>query len=323
VFAGLPGTGISSAGPIGIPSTSPTPDLTTVPQMTLQEATKNAAKTYQIGDRINLLTEINSPTLENGDHLALKLPEGASKLEDQGWYIDPSSQFLGGVFRFIVSPIQTGALTLPTLLIQKEDGITIGRTAPYQIQVTGPEKKDQKEAELLEITSRSLPIKYWILFSLLALFVMCGVSYLVYRTLKNRRKKPTFIPKTQADPEHVVALRKINELYQTYPYEIVNLKPIAFGVSETLKEFFSKRFKIDAIESTSDEMIELLRKEAINGENLREIQTLFQDLDLVKFTKSENYSHFDQFKYQDLKVKSQLIIQKWTLKPVEPKGPQI
>jgi hypothetical protein len=69
-------------------------------------------------------------------------------------------------------------------------------------------------------------------------------------------------------------------------------------------------------------MIELLRREAISGESLREIQVLFQDLDLVKFTKVENYSHFDSAKYQDFKVKSQLIIQKWTLHSL-PRGPVV
>ena len=311
---------LSLASELPTSTSSPTPDLTSVPQLALQEATKNAAKNYQIGDRINLLAEIKASGLENGAHLSLKLPEGSSKLEDQGWYIDPSSQYLNGSFHFIASPIQTGSLTLPTLLVVNDDGLTLGRTSPYSVQVTGPEKKDNAKAELLEITQSSLPGKYWVLLMAFILAIVAGGAYGVSRYLKTRRKKPTSIPQPVVEADHVIAFRKINNLYQTYSYDLENLKPLSFGISETLKEFFSRRFNIDATEATSDEMLELLRREAITGENLREIQILFQDLDLVKFTKTENYSHFDALKYQEIKVKSQLIVQKWTLQ-TKPQGP--
>jgi hypothetical protein len=292
-------------------SPSPSPDLTQVSLLPLSEAQKNPNKTYQIGDRISLLVEMKGNLVENGDKLSLKLPDGSSKLEEQGWYVDPSTQYLNGIFRFIASPIQTGSLTLPTLLITKEDQTVIGRTATFSIQVTGPEKKENPE--LIDITSSALPAKYWVLFSLLALIVMGLVSYGLVRFLKNRRKKPKFMPDVPVELDHLRAIRKIDSFYQNFPYAIDNLKPVAFGVSETLKEFFSSRFKIDATEATTDEMIELLRKEAITNENLREIQLLFQDLDLVKFTKSENYGHFDESKYLDLKLKAQAIILKWKL----------
>ena len=298
------------------PSPTATPDITGMAVLSLSEAQKNPNKTYQIGDRISLLVEMPGNLAENGNKLSLKLPDGASKLEDQGWYIDPSTQYMNGIFRFIASPIQTGSLTLPTLLITKEDQTVIGRTATFQAQVTGPEKKDTPD--LLDLTTSTLPAKYWVMFSLLALLVMGLVSYGVYRFIKNRSKKPKFLPQTPEELDHVRALRKIEALYQSLPYQMDNLKPIAFGVSETLKEFFSARFKVDATEATTDEMIELLRKEAITNDNLREIQLLFQDLDLVKFTKSENYSHFDESKYLDLKIKAQAIVQKWKMAPIAP-----
>jgi hypothetical protein len=304
---------VPPAGAEASASASPTatPDLSQVSLLPLSEAQKNPNKTYQIGDRISLLVEMKGNLVENGDKLSLKLPDGSSKLEEQGWYVDPSTQYLNGIFRFIASPIQTGSLTLPTLLITKEDQTIVGRTATFSIQVTGPEKKDNPE--LIEIASSSLPTKYWVLFSFLALIVMGLVSYGVYRFLKNRRKKPKFLPDAPVELDHLRAIRKIDSFYQDFPYRIDNLKPVAFGVSETLKEFFSSRFKIDATEATTDEMIELLRKEAIANENLREIQLLFQDLDLVKFTKSENYGHFDESKYFELKLKAQAIIHKWKL----------
>ena len=295
--------------PAPLPSASP--DVSVLAPLPLQEAQKNSSKSYQIGDRINLLVDLRLPGLESGEHLSLNLPEGSSKLEDQGWYIDPSSQYLGGVFHFIVSPIQTGNLTLPTLIISKNDQSILGRTAPYTIQVSELAKKEGNQAaELLDISTAQLPLKYWVFLLALILFIMIGI-YFIYRNYKRTKKKPLAIPEKKLEPDHEIALKKINALYQNYPFQLENLKPISFGISETLKEFFSKRFKIDAIEATTDEMIELLRSVTLSGENLKEIQILFQSLDLIKFTKIENYSHYDNGKYLDLKIQSQFIIQKW------------
>jgi hypothetical protein len=243
----------------------------------------------------------------------LKLPEGSSKLEDQGWYLDPSTQLLGSIFRFVVSPIQTGKLTLPTLLLLRGEVEYLGRTKPYSINVAALEQKDGKPPELLEPTPTSLPTKYWIIFSTITLGLALIIFYFIRRHLIKKRNRPQVMPVLVREPDHVIALKLLNSLYSNTPYSLENLKPIAFGVSDILKEFFSSRFKIDASESTTDEMIELLRKQALPGENLREIQVLFQDLDLVKFTKKEHYTAFDESKYQEFKVKAQTLIQKWTL----------
>lgn len=298
------------------PSPTYAQDLSKVPELTVQEVQKSASNgQYQIGDRIPLSIEIKSIQAEPGETISLKPVDETTKLEDLGWYIDPSTQFLGGNFRFLVSPIQTGRMSLPPLFVLKSDQTIIGKTSPYVIQVTGPSESESKTAELIDPSKISLATRYWILFGLMTVMLVGGVFYGIrkYRSLR-KKELPPALPTVPVDPEHVVALKKIEALYGQYPYSIENLKPLSFGISEILKEFFARRFKVGSLESTSDEMIELLRREAISGENLREIQVLFQDLDLVKFTKRENYSHFDEDKYLNFKIKSNLIIQKWALR---------
>ncbi len=298
------------------PSPSSTPDLSRLPDFQVQEIQKNQNNQYQIGDRIPLSVEISSDGVESGETLSLKIPEGSGKLEDMGWYVDPSTQFVGRSFRFLAAPIQTGKLTLPVLLVMKSNDVAIGKTTPYTIQVIGPaEQKEKQGAELIDPSSIGLATKYWILFSVIGVLIAGLLIYGIKKYLKKRSKvKPTEVPIVIQDPPHVTAMKKIDNLYRAHPFTRENLKPVTFGVSEILKEFFSKRFQVDAQESTTDEMIELLRHQALTGENLREIQTLFQDLDLVKFTKSENYTHFDEDKYNEFKVKANLIIQKWAIR---------
>ena len=121
------------------------------------------------------------------------------------------------------------------------------------------------------------------------------------------------VPVMKKESDHALALRSLELLFKKYPFSYENLKPVSFGISEILKNFFSSRFTIDAREATPDEMIALLRKEAIPREGLQEILNLFNDLDLIKFTKESDSGHFKEHHYQDFKIKAQSIIQKWAL----------
>ena len=268
--------------------------------------------TYQLGDRITLVLDVGPDVIQNQSTLTLRIPAGGSSLEDQGWYLDPATQLVPGSFRFVVSPLHTGKLTIPTLLVLKEDGSAIGRTNPLSIQVAEIKKTEEKPA-LLDVSSLSLPARYWILFGLIAILIGFLVHVFYRRWLKNRtpRVRPETLPPVQRDPDHVIAIHKLDLLYQAHPFRNENMKPIAFGISEILKSYFSARFQIDANESTTDEMIALLRSESLSKDALREIQILFHDLDYIKFTNENLGSQANETAYIDYKVKAQAIIQRW------------
>lgn len=290
--------------------------LLSLPQVELKVVQKNAnGDRYQIGDRIPLFVELTSELIQGQTTFSIKPPEGGSKIEDQGWYVDPQTLLISNNLQFVVSPIQTGKLTLPTLLILKEDKTPIARTSPFVIQVSGPDAKPQKEpSELIGPIEISLPLKYWLTLGGISLALALLSIYFVRRYLRRKRKaKPIILPTKKAQPEHLVAFQALDALYQKYPYSNENLKPVAFGISEILKQFFSNRFKIDANESTTDEMLALLRRESIPSDQLRDVQALFQELDLIKFTKQESYSFSEQH-YYEFKVKAQSLVQRWAIR---------
>jgi hypothetical protein len=286
--------------------------LLSLPELELKVVQKNATGSqYQIGDRITIFVELKPDWLTTSPSFSIKLPDGASKLEDQGWYLDSQTLIVSNSLQFIVSPIQTGKLTLPTLLLLNEDKTAIARTSAFSIQVAGPAEKKEPSA-LIDPVAVSLATKYWILIGLVSALIIATSTYYFRRYLKNRKKdKPVILPNVLIDPEHVVAMKALDQLYVSYPYSQQNLKPVAFGISEILKHFFSVRFGIDANESTTDEMIALLRRESLTSDQLREVLSLFNDLDLIKFTKNEDAYHFTDANYAEFKIKAQSLIQKW------------
>ncbi len=249
-----------------------------------------------------------------GEVITLKPMDEKTAIEDQGWYLVQGTLNQNGILRFIASPLKTGSLTLPPLLIIGSEGRALGRTASLSIVVEGPSADPNEKPEFIDAMPLPLPGRYWFYLALMTIGIGLLGRYFYLRFLKNRSPpKVLQTPLPPTEPDHVLALRKIDDLYIRHPYSPENLKVVSFGLSEIIKEYFSKRFKIEALESTTDEMIMLLRREALNGEQLRAIQVLFTELDLFKFTKIEDYPPVTDETHVNLKVKATLIIQKWAI----------
>ena len=286
-----------------------------LPTLEIRQVQKNSTgEQYQIGDRIGLYVELSPDQITQARDFKFEVSKDDKKLVDQGWFLDPKSEVSGNMLRFIVSPIQKGTLTLPSLNVVKDENTAIARTTSWTIQVLGPEK-GKEETALIDVISVDLALKYWIIFSLIGLVLFITAFYFIRKYLLSRKNKRITTPSVPViiESDHALALRLIEILYKNYPFSRENLKPICFGLSEILKNFFSKRFQIDATESTTDEMLALLKRVQLSQEDCREVEQLFRDLDLIKFIKESDYPDFKEFHYQDFKIKSQAIVQKWAV----------
>jgi len=303
-----------AAEPSEIPHPTPSQE-SALPEFEIHESgAASPDHQVRVGDRVTLQIELKDQLAEPGPTLTLKPAKIEEKPEDQGWFVDPSTLNQNGILRFIVSPLKGGSLTLPPLLISNPEDKVLAKTKPFTLTVIAPTQTDSGKPDLLDVISIGLPLRYWILLIVVLLLLTAGgiYAYRRYQKLKNA-EKPEVRPIIQSEPDHLIALRKLDILFDAHPFSSENLKVVSFGVSEILKEFFSRRFHIDAQESTTDEMIVLLRKEALSSDQLREIQVLFNELDLYKFTKVESYPKVYAETQDTLKIKAQVLIQKWAL----------
>jgi hypothetical protein len=271
-----------------------------------------------VGDRITFQANFGTGWSGAGEIITLKAFDDKDSLENQGWFLDPGTLNQNGVVRFIASPLKPGSLTLPALMLIGKDGHPIARSAPLTLNIIGPTVGPEEKPELLDVISFTLPIRYWIYIGLILVGLFGALRYLYLRFLKNRAPpKPLSIPIIPVEPDHIAALKKLDDLFVRYPFSPDHLKIVSFGISEITKEFFSKRFKIEAREATTDEMIMLLRREALSGDQLKAIQILFNELDQYKFTKVQDYPLIYEETQSNLKIKASLIIQKWALGSIE------
>ncbi len=297
----------------GAADPNPQPTPAALPELTLHEVgAGDPTHEFQVGDRITLQAELKEAALDAGQTLELKPADPNLKLEDAGWYLDPSTLNQSGVFRFIASPLKGGALTLPSLLISKTGSPPLAKTIAINLKIKETKGQPNEKPDLLDVVNVPLPPLYWVILLAGSALLFALIFWLIRRYLKNRAKpKPRDIPIIPVIPDHEIALRKLDDLFSGLPFNPENLKIFSFGVSEILKEFFSRRFQIDALESTSDEMIRLLRKESLSPDQIREIQNLFLELDQFKFIKVESYPSVSEETSENIKIQSRLIVQKW------------
>ena len=235
-----------------------------------------------------------------GDSIILKIPglapdaaslEPLPDLQEQGWLVAllEQKQENQKEFRFETAPLKPGALTIPSLPLRDKYGKAIARTNPFNMQVTSAIKpEDQKPSEPAPLRPPlMLSFPWWIAVVgiLLTLAVLGAVIYL----LRKYRTTPTIVaplaPVKPVLPEDEEALEALKALETRGPLSSGRFKEHYFRLSEILKAYLGRRYRFDALESTSKELICVLEdRKQIAETMIDRVETLFQKLDLVKFT---------------------------------------
>ena len=88
------------------------------------------------------------------------------------------------------------------------------------------------------------------------------------------------------EPAHIVALRKLDTFRSNALWVPEKQKDFYSGVTDTLREYISRRYGVGAMEMTTAELFEAADSvEGFPVEQLGELKDLFQTADFVKFAK--------------------------------------
>jgi hypothetical protein len=260
---------------------------------------------------LNGLSAAGAPIREPMKELKLVAPPGADSLTDQGWSvsIEDSAPAAPGELRIRVTPLKAGSLTLPSLAIVgasfEEPGsgpgagpdekdpankpAPLARTNPVTIQVSSAiqadDPKPDQPAELRPPVSLRFP--WWVIA--LAGLIACGAlvgGVIAYRRWRAKKPRAALArPAEPPKPEDEIALSALAELEKSGPLRRGEFKAHYFRVSEILKAYIGARYDFDASESTTREMIGRLEdSRSVEDARLDRLETLFEKLDLVKFT---------------------------------------
>lgn len=140
--------------------------------------------------------------------------------------------------------------------------------------IKGPVKEPYTFAEILP-------------WALLALAVVGLIIFLIWYIRKRRRNQPVFVRKPKpALPPGLLAIQKLEELRLAKIWQQGQLKKYYTELTDIAREYFEGRYHFDAMEMTSDEILEELKSKKVNKQAFEKMRAMLQMADLAKFAKA-------------------------------------
>jgi len=131
------------------------------------------------------------------------------------------------------------------------------------------------------ITVREIATMIGTLLAIVAL-----VSLLIWWLRRRNQKEPeaeaVYIP-----PAHIPALEKLNVLEKEKLWQQDKTKEYYTRLTHVFREYLGNRYGVNALESTTDEILGWLRREKFSDELTTKLRNTLQASDLVKFAKSK------------------------------------
>jgi hypothetical protein len=103
----------------------------------------------------------------------------------------------------------------------------------------------------------------------------------------SKKQPPIVVVETPKIPAHIIALDKLQKLSDEKLWQNDKLKQYHIALTDILREYIENRFKIPALEQTTDEILFGFRNIAIDDESRNKLKQVLILGDLVKFAKEQ------------------------------------
>jgi hypothetical protein len=117
------------------------------------------------------------------------------------------------------------------------------------------------------------------------LLLVAIIALAVYMFIRWRQNKPLFFAPKPKDPPHVVALRELEKIKAEKLWQNNKVKLYYTKVTEVLRIYLEGQFQIQAMEQTSEEILQSLQSVQITEDLRDKLREMLSISDLVKFAK--------------------------------------
>ncbi|CAI8364359.1 MAG: Uncharacterised protein [Flavobacterium sp. SCGC AAA160-P02] len=227
------------------------------------------------------------------------LPENLEKLNQlevvNNLKIDTLKNSL--VKKYLMTGFDSGAFYIPSqqIFIKNRSYITdsiLINVATVQVDTTKqkmfPIKAIQNEPLVFDDFK---PYFIWIFLSLLF------IAVLIYYFINRKNQQPTQEEIIISLPPYEEAMERLQKLDNKLLWQNNEIKKYYSELTEIVRSYIEKEFKIPALEITTFELVEVLydfnqtKSLNISKGTIKKLNTLLKEADLVKFAKSKPLSH--------------------------------
>jgi hypothetical protein len=120
---------------------------------------------------------------------------------------------------------------------------------------------------------------------LLGIALLYLIIWLIIRSRKNQ--PPVVEEKVVKIPPHIIAFEKLEKLKNDRLWQEGKLKQYHIALTDIIREYIENRFRIPAMEQTTEEILSGFKSVAIDAESKEKLRQLLLLGDLVKFAKEQ------------------------------------
>lgn len=211
---------------------------------------------------IDLVEVVKPDTVDLGDGRIQVNLEYIVTAFDSGFYFIPAQKFASGVDYVSSKPL---GLVVDRVQVQAESDIN-------------PVK------DIMDAPFSWAEFFYWAGIVLLILAVLAVVAYILMKYVF--KKKVVIIPQKEEPkiPPYVIALQRLEAIRESKAWQS-DIKGFYTQVTDVIREYIESQFSINAMELTTDQILELTKK----NPEFEQVRTMLKDMlqlsDLVKFAK--------------------------------------
>ncbi len=136
-----------------------------------------------------------------------------------------------------------------------------------------------------------MPIHTPIAFAEIAPWVFGGlivaalIVLLILYLRKRKKNQPLFVKAKPAEPAHIIALRKLDEIKKQKLWETGKVKQFHSELTDTIRYYLDERFQLSTQESTTDEILKAVNAVEVNSDWHAKLKDILERADLAKFAK--------------------------------------
>jgi hypothetical protein len=241
-----------------------------------------------VGDRIELTVSVRHPTgstVSWPDSLTLApfevLAARASEPRREGGIVVSTATFSLAAF-------ELGELEIPAFDVTVTDAsgqTEVLRTDRFAVEIVSV--GTDEGGDIREIRGPlAVPVNpLWLLVAVLLVVVPALLAWLLYRR-RAADGDPAAVRGPPPRMAHEIALEELTALEGSGLLERGRVKEYHIEASEILRTYVSRRFRIDALEMTTFELLGVLDRTGVDGSFRDGLESFLDQCDLVKFAKS-------------------------------------
>ncbi|MBN1900673.1 hypothetical protein JW926_05020 [Candidatus Sumerlaeota bacterium] len=225
------------------------------------------------------------------------------------------------IYAYAISTYDTGEFEIPAFTVTYKTPAGEEKTAQSQIIKINVKPILQTAEDTRDIRDIKSPLsipakpylRNFLIGSGVLLLVLLIAAYLIRRHLLSRKKRE---PEEWVPPRPIeeIALEEIATLEKSSLLEEGKIKEYYTRISEIIRVYLGRRYRVNAIDLTSYELLRALEEKEIHDEAFKILEGFFDTCDLVKFAKFKP----DQSLHRAVMEKARFIVKETTPAPVVP-----